>query len=478
MNYEKYEFSTDFQDALLACIIAHPDKFMHNAGTLNSAYFSSLPRIATARAIFAYWRKNTMFPTPEIMEQVVYDAVTRSVERDKDSNAESKEVDNISAYVKRLFTIDTRVADVISAKVVEFARERALFIAIQKSLEFHAAKKTPPGGWTALFEEALKIGVNLQDLGYLIKTGDDSDIDDIIDKVGQRDYGTPTGYADLDRLWPFGWGPGWLISILAPPKRYKTMFVINLAMRMIENTNSPVFYYPCEISQELAAIRCLCNLTGLNNEAVHLHKESFREQAKAKANEILLSPLLIKGFPSRTATISGDIRAHAMTARSQLKLNPKAIIIDFAETVKPSSDRKTTSEFRAQGEIYLEARALGAEFNCPVILPDRCNKETVGRAVPSMKSFQGSFEKAGIVDVAIGLCASDQEFQENIIRYFVFLNRHGICNQHFRGHVEPELMRMTIDEKIHWNPEDEDEHQGLDRYQRKSRRAPDGVLDE
>ena len=195
--------STDFQDALLACIIAHPDKFMLSAGTLNSAYFSGIPRIATARAMFDYWRKTSMFPSPEILEQIVYDAITRSVERDSDRNAESKEVDNIAAYAKRLLTIDTRHVDVIASKVVEFARERALFIAIQKSLEFHAAKKTPPSGWTAMFEDALKIGLNLEDRGYIIKGGDGGDINLILDKVSKHGYGTPTGYAELDRLWPF-----------------------------------------------------------------------------------------------------------------------------------------------------------------------------------------------------------------------------------------------------------------------------------
>jgi len=59
-----------------------------------------------------------------------------------------------------------------------------------------------------------------------------------------------------------------------------------------------------------------------------------------------------------------------MTVRDQLKVEPGAIFIDFAETVRASTDPKRTSEHRAQGEIYIEARALAAEMNCPVFLPD------------------------------------------------------------------------------------------------------------
>jgi hypothetical protein len=89
-------------------------------------------------------------------------------------------------------------------------------------------------------------------------------------------------------------------------------------------------------------------------------------------------------------------------------------------------------------------------------MPDRCNKETVEKTVPTMASFQGSFEKAGIVDLGIGLCANEQEYLDNQIRYFVFLNRHGEANHHFRGEVCPKTQRLTGWTKIPWNPEDED----------------------
>jgi len=818
--FERYNFSAEFQDLLLACIMKHPKLFLHNAGTLNSAYFAGVERTATARALFAYWRKNGRFPSEEALLQLVYDSIIRS--------SEAKEEDNVMTYVHKLRGMDTSDAAYVSERVVQFARERAIFLAVQKTYDFLKLGETPPGGYAKMFEDALKIGQNLEDLGYKLGPDYPDEVNKIIDKLRTKDYGTSTGFGDLDKIWPLGWGPGWLISILAPPKRYKclspgteilmfdgtvklveniavgdqimgddstprrvltcgkgrgplysvkqssgkdficndahilclrspdgrikemsaedyakqapwfhrqwqgyknkvdfpdksvpldpyflglwlgdgttskpeicvssadreiadylrqyaagqglritygdgdgcrqfslvkapkhglvcsvpgcqephraggfchkhycrakyhhgfkvtpvgqtrwknpvteglrslgifdnkrvptaykvnsrsirlqllaglidsdgsfakghgfvlslvsrdlaldtcwlarslgfltgiklykttiksigyigcawritiagnlseiptllprkrgansfkhrlgrykvkvtpigegdyygftidgnrrfllddftvthnTAFCINLAMNMVTMYNKPVFYYPCEISQELAAVRCLCNLTNIPSDFAYRNLNTFAEKATEAVMKEMKKTLLIKGYPSRTATIGGDIRAHALTARSQLGLNPGAIFIDFAETVKPSSDPKRTSEWRAQGEIYLEARALGSEFECPVILPDRCTKETVGHAVPSMKSFQGSFEKAGIVDAAIGLCASDQEYLDNAIRYFVFLNRHGPAYQHFRGTVDPKAMRMSFLEKVEWHPEDDE----------------------
>ena len=192
--------------------------------------------------------------------------------------------------------------------------------------------------------------------------------------------------------------------------------------------------------------------------------------------------LLIKGYPSKGVSIGGEIKSHALTSRQQLGLEPGAIIIDFAETVRSGADPKRTSEHRQQGEIYVEARALAAEMNCPVIMPDRCNKETVEKTVPNMASFQGSFEKAGIVDLGIGLCASEKEYMEHQIRYFIFLNRHGEANHHFRGTVDPRTQQLGEWQKINWNPEDEDSGKGgggggNPRRYKKRHRPPAGVID-
>jgi hypothetical protein len=74
-----------------------------------------------------------------------------------------------------------------------------------------------------------------------------------------------------------------------------------------------------------------------------------------------------------------------------------------------------------------------------------------------MKSFQGAFEKAGIVDAAIGLCATDEEYKHDRVRYFVFLNRHGEAYKHYDGTVDPQRMKMTVGQEIDYTPEDEDD---------------------
>jgi replicative DNA helicase len=446
--YEQYNYPPEYQDAILACLVSHPEKFMPYQGIFNSAYFTGVERIATARALFGYWRKNARFPIWQTLSQIVYDAIART--------SEEKDASTITEYVQKLREMDTGDADDIARHCIEWARRRALYLAIDHAATSFQAGDVPADGFIPMFQEALKVGNNIEDLGYIIGPGENNDIAKVIAEYTKEGYALSSGFNLLDELLPArGFEPGWLISILAPPKRYKTTFCINLALNIAAG-GRPVFYYPCEITQKLAAIRTLCRLTDRSVDFIRNNPKGFTDLALREAREIMGADLLIKGYPSKGCTISGDIRAHAMNSRQQLGIEPAAIFIDFAETVRSSADPKRTSEHRAQGEIYIEARALASEMNCPVFMPDRCNKETVEKTVPSMASFQGSFEKAGIVDLGIGLCASDQEALDHIIRYFIFLNRHGEASQHFRGTVEPKTYRMSVDEKIPWNPEEEE----------------------
>lgn len=87
-------------------------------------------------------------------------------------------------------------------------------------------------------------------------------------------------------------------------------------------------------------------------------------------------------------------------------------------------------------------------------MPDRCTRDTVTQPVPDMQSFQGAFAKGGIVDIAFGICATDAELLNNVLRFFIFLNRHGPALQHFQGTVDPAAYRIEINKEIEYDPDE------------------------
>ncbi len=438
---ERYNFSSDFQDMILACLIRHPNEFWAFGDIIRPEFFTGSAAQSIVYRLNEYRRKYNAYPKFVTLANFAAQHESRN---SVDSGNDAYD------YVVGLSELDTADRKAVLDMSIKFAQERAIHSAIRK---IHAAQTEGNGEKidpVELMRQAINVGTNLRDDGLSLR----HHIERIVRETMRRDYGIHT-YGAFEKLWKFGWAPGWLIVLLAPPKRYKTAFAINLALEIIKKQDVDVLYYACEITQELAAMRALENITGWTEDSFFHYPEKGINAAKKAVNRKCWGDIWFKGYPSKSTTIS-QIKSHAHHVVGTYNLKPKAIVIDYAETVCPDKVAKDVPDWRQQADIYTQGRALGAEFGCCVIMPDRCNRETVGRKVPNMKSFQGAFEKAGIVDAAIGICSTDAEYKQRRVRYFVFLNRHGEAYKHYDGKVDPERMQMTVDGEIEYVPDDEE----------------------
>lgn len=455
MKWETYNFTNDFQDAILACLITFPDDFYAFGEIIKPAYFNGPAASELVFRLLEYKKKFGKYPTFTTLGNFAFHKAARvNIDHAKET----------LDYVERLAAIDVGDKQAMIELCLEFAKERAIYDGIRKIHAAQSEGKMDEIRPVEVMQEAMAVGTNYNDLGVSIYHHSS----EILDKVMDRSYGVKTGYSSFDKLWKLGWAPGWLIVLLAPPKRFKTAFAINLAIQIASQQDADVLYYACEISQELAGMRALTNITGWTQDDFYDHLEKGKQVAEKKVKEKLWGTVWFKGFPAKSTSIS-EIKAHAHQVINIYGLRPKAIVIDYAETVRPDSVDKKAPDHRQQADIYTQARAMGHEFGCTVIMPDRCNKETVGKKVPNMKSFQGAFEKAGIVDAAIGLCATDDELKHDRVRYFIFLNRHGEALKHYDGTIDPARMIMTVGNEIEYNPdEEEDDDGGLPRRRKRA----------
>lgn len=443
-DYTQYNFTPDYQEDLLACVVRYPEKFFGVGQLIKPSFFTGPLAIEVVQRLIEYNKHYGVYPSFTVLGNYA---------KAKASSAGEEHGKNIVLYVAKVAARDVTHWEGIRDLAVDFARERAVMEAC-RIIGLHQTKgtihKINP---VKLVEEALNTGKLMDDLGVALNY----DSAKVIDLALKKDYGVSTGYSHLDAIWKFGWGPGWLVVPLAPPKRLKTTFCVNLAVKMATVGNADVLYYACEISQELAMMRAIYNISGCTEDEIWNDPEKYKIKIQQTIEEKLWGHLVFKSFAAKTATIE-DIEAHAQQVIKVRGIKPRAIFLDYAETIRPSAtDSKTTPDWRQQADIYVRARAMGQKLGCAVIMPDRCNKDAVDKKVPSMKSFQGSFEKAGAVDVAIGLCATDQEFMQRRMRYFIFLNRHGEQYQHFSGKYDPERMQMTIDQQIAYDPDEEED---------------------
>ena len=263
MGLETYNFSNDYQDLVLACKLKHPVKFAGLRGIFQPRFFSGLAACEVAFAIEAYETEYGHSPSFKVLANFVFQRQFRgNPERAKES----------VEYVQKLGRIDTTELAYVLDTVRDFARERAVLDALNKVLASQTSGKELEGGIVKLFEEAVRVGTDESSIGLSLR----GDIKEVVLKVTSANYGVKTGFPLLDEVWKTGWAPGWLIVPLAPPKSFKTAFCINLTLNMVSPlTRGTVFYYACEISEELAMLRALYNISQRTKDDLFDNPQDF-----------------------------------------------------------------------------------------------------------------------------------------------------------------------------------------------------------
>lgn len=439
---ESFNFSSDFQDLILACLIKEPAKFGFLMFNMSPKHFTGLTATIVSEALLTYHGEYGICPSMPMLGELAKDKAVKI----------GAEAEDVTEYIKKLEDTDTNDWSAVKKKLHAFIQEREILSTLKRSIV--ALQEGKPFDYVAEFTRATNVCKDMGDMGLIF---DATDGEAVIRKVTSSNYGVKSGYALLDNHFPMGFAPGWLIVPLAPPKSCKTTLCLNFAYNMISpGIDVDVVYNTCEISQELAFIRQLCRMLRLPLALIYQNPELFIRQMKTTFERLnFQAKLVFKGWPAGQATIS-DIQNHAK-ALKQEGLDPKAMFIDYAETVRPEKPVGEALDRRMQADIYTRARAMGTELDLSVFMPDRCNRETVSLPVPNMTSFQGAFQKGGIIDVAFGICMTEAEKLNKIFRLFVFMNRHGPSMQYFRGALDLETYRMELNEELQYSPEEKDE---------------------
>ncbi len=443
---DQHKFTPGFSEQLMACLIMYPEKFAARGDIIKPEHFDTAIGNLTIQALQDYREQWGRIPSFETLSQIVHDTCA-------DAGVDAADA---ATYLDKIAGKQVDDVDFVVQRVVDWCRERALINAVKHSVECIKAGTAPKLGYVNLFESALQIGANLDDLGYVLNDADS--IDRIVDSTLSESGGVKTGIPLYDQIWRFGWGPGWLIALIAPPKRYKTITSINLATSIAgPSVGADVIYYACEISQELAALRACYNITGLTEEDLLGNPDNFKTVVKRTLAEKLNGRLIIKGFPLGAATVP-MLESHTNVLVKQFGIKPKAIVVDYADTV--ATTEPNAAPHIQQANIYKQVIAMGKRHGSCIIMPDRCTAEASEMLVPNMRSFQGAFAKGGITDIAIGLCATAEEHSANRMRHFVFVNRHGPAEQHFEVSVDPARARISVDREIDYDPAAMAEEQG------------------
>src|SRR3990167_3531101 len=302
------EFGKLFQERIIQALLNDHVWAQQMVEVFDVDYFELRYLNFLASRFFAYGKKYKAFPTWQLLVTIIRDELktgTDIVLRDQ-----------IIDFLKRIRTNpDPGDLPYVREKALDFARKQALKAALEAAVDQIQAEK---------YEQIVEGIKKAVCVGTTPVLGHDFFVDyEARFRSMQRDC-IPFGLDELDRkeVLNGGLGKGELSCIVASTGVGKSHILVMIGANAMRHGKN-VLHYTMELSEEKIGIRYDSNLCDIDASDVVENKETVL----AAYNDNKLGRLMIKAFPSSSATIY-TIRAHV----ERLELNgfrPDLIIIDF-----------------------------------------------------------------------------------------------------------------------------------------------------
>jgi len=178
-----------------------------------------------------------------------------------------------------------------------------------------------------------------------------------------------------------------------------------------------VIHYTFELSENAIGLRYDSHLTGIASNDIASHKN---EVMKIE-DSLKLGKLIIKGYPTGTATIQ-TLRAHIERCILQ-GAKPDVLLIDYADIMR--STRKYDAPRFELKLIYEELRNLAMTFDIPIWTASQANRDASNSDIVGLENMSEAYGKAMVADVVLSLSRKPEEKSSGLGRLFVAKNRAG-----------------------------------------------------
>lgn len=252
----------------------------------------------------------------------------------------------------------------------------------------------------------------------------DTDIDDVIETLIERDQATPTGWNDLDRLLG-GWRPGAVYVVAARPGNGKSLMALNAALRVA--TTAPVLMHSLEMTRTELQHRALSATARVGSERFHtgvdLSEAEWQRISKARGQMAEMTLVV----DDRTGVSAADIHSRARSVvdrHGSLGL----VVVDYIQLVQTRQGRRETNR---QEEVAATSRALkvlAMDLRCPVLVCAQLNRASEQRVdgKPRVSDLRESGSLEQDADVVMLLHRDpDPDKATGELEVVVGKNRHG-----------------------------------------------------
>jgi replicative DNA helicase len=400
MNQDFSKFGKNFQENL--CHLILDDRpFADQIFEVLDINFLELTYLRVfVNKIKGYKKKYGVHPTRKIMTSILrtnisdeQDSVQKML-RDYYARVLSREVDQTeSGYIK-----DT---------ALDFCKKQKLQEAMIRCVPL--LKKSSFDQVAKVINDAIKLGTS-NDLGY--------DYMEDFEKRFEKKARNPvtTGWQPIDGISKGGLGKGELGVVIAPTGAGKSMVLVHLGSKALQEGKN-VVHYTLELADTVVANRYDSCITGYHLNEITVFKEQIYDELKD-----LPGKLIVKEYPTRSATIQ-TIKNHIEKMKNQ-EFIPDMIIVDYADLIKPEGSSKEEKRHQLEA-IYEELRGISQEVGCPIWTASQTNRSGLNAEVITMESISEAFNKCFVADFIFSVSRTVEDKNTNSGRIYVAKNRNG-----------------------------------------------------
>ena len=347
-----------------------------------------------------YKKKYGVHPTTNTMTSILRTGISdhqdsvQKLLRDYYARVLSKSVDHTeSGYIK-----DT---------ALDFCKKQKLQEAMIRCVPL--LKKSSFDDIAKVINDAIKLGTS-NDLGYDYM----KDFEIRFEKKARNPV--TTGWVALDQISKGGLGKGELGVVIAPTGAGKSMILVHLGAKALQDGKN-VVHYTLELADTVVANRYDSCITGYDLNNIKAFKEQIYDELRD-----LSGKLIVKEYPTRSASIQ-TIKNHIEKMKNQ-DFTPDMIIVDYADLLKPEGSSKEEKRHQLES-IYEELRGISQEVGCPVWTASQTNRSGLNAEVITMESISEAFNKCFVADFIFSVSRTVQDKTNNTGRIFVAKNRNG-----------------------------------------------------
>lgn len=418
------DFGKNFQDTLVKSIVLDKGFCGRIQEVLEINYFEYKHHQVFVKKIFEHIEKYNQHPSISNLKTIVKTELNDVPEvlRNK-----------VQDFVEESFGKDFLLSDdatFVKDKSIDFCKKQKLYVAMEKSIEL--LNQASFDEISKVINDALKLGVD-NNFGYDYKI----DFEERFKKIYR--FATTTGWDLIDGITKGGLGRGELAVVVAAAGSGKSMLLVHHGSQALKEGKN-VVHYTLELSERYVAQRYDSCLTDIKLDEL----VNFKEQIYSAVVEDLPGDLLIKEYPTKTAS-TRTIRNHLDRLIQQGK-KVDMIIVDYGDLLKPMSSYKEKRDNLES--VYEDLRAIAQEYECPVLTASQTNRSGLNAEIITMESISEAFNKCFVADFIYSLSRTIEDKATNQGRIFIAKNRNGPDGLVFPIFIDTSRVKIDIIKRL------------------------------